>query len=363
MEWLTAILAFATTMLIFSVIVTTLVETAHRSYGARARGLWNMLERFYEQVIEFYHAKAGVAATPKAEFLQKMTENRVDTAKENTPPLMNVNGTYLNHLPVEIFMERLASTEFPKVFAADYSVEADVLKDVAQKFENFGLDATLKFQQWARVLSLGFSLFVAAIFYVHPHVLISTYIENPKISEKIALKSDEAVDNYKKLEAEIAEFESKNFIAPIDTQSRTDIQAAITELKAEIDRARENVGKLSNEGIPLGWPAEFEKKDWSERFYQLPVTDWLWLLFGALLIGLGAPFWSQFVTSLVKIRDVGKSVKSILAPEQASAITAMVSTPTAVVVAGDAATQPMQSTAFTVATAMREKPENGYQGD
>ena len=134
-------------------------------------------------------------------------------------------------------------------------------------------------------------------------------------------------------------------------------------MKAEIDRARENVGKLSNEGIPLGWPAEFEKKDWSERFYQLPVTDWLWLLFGALLIGLGAPFWSQFVTSLVKIRDVGKSVKSILAPEQASAITAMVSTPTAVVVAGDAATQPMQSTAFTVATAMREKPENGYQGD
>ena len=51
MEWLTAILAFATTMLIFSMITSTLVETFHRLAGSRSFGLIKMLEYFYDDII------------------------------------------------------------------------------------------------------------------------------------------------------------------------------------------------------------------------------------------------------------------------------------------------------------------------
>ncbi len=54
MQWLTAILAFATTMLIFSIVVSTLVETIHCLLKSRPKGLDEMLERFYAEVIGPY---------------------------------------------------------------------------------------------------------------------------------------------------------------------------------------------------------------------------------------------------------------------------------------------------------------------
>ena len=97
----------------------------------------------------------------------------------------------------------------------------------------------------------------------------------------------------------------------------------------------------------MGWPEEFKKDDWKARICKLPFTDWLWLFLGALLIGLGAPFWAQVVTSLMQIRNVQKSVKSILTPEPAAAnLTAA---------AGGATTKSMPVKAFTVGTAMPKK--------
>ena len=51
MQWLTALLAFAVTMLMFAIIVSTLVEMVHRIFHLRALGMRLMLENLYNRVI------------------------------------------------------------------------------------------------------------------------------------------------------------------------------------------------------------------------------------------------------------------------------------------------------------------------
>ncbi|OWK21644.1 hypothetical protein AJ88_18185 [Mesorhizobium amorphae CCBAU 01583] len=51
MQWLTALLAFATTMLMFAIVVSTLVEMIHRIFGLRAKGMQLMLGNLYSRVI------------------------------------------------------------------------------------------------------------------------------------------------------------------------------------------------------------------------------------------------------------------------------------------------------------------------
>jgi hypothetical protein len=52
MQWLTAVLAFATTMLILTVVVSTFTELIHRLFNLRTRGFYLMLTRLFENVIE-----------------------------------------------------------------------------------------------------------------------------------------------------------------------------------------------------------------------------------------------------------------------------------------------------------------------
>ena len=60
MQWLGAALAFATTMLFFSIVVSTLVEMIHRFAGLREKGLQLMLESLFKKVVEPQREKIGL---------------------------------------------------------------------------------------------------------------------------------------------------------------------------------------------------------------------------------------------------------------------------------------------------------------
>src|SRR5438105_3120557 len=81
MIWLSAALAFAVTMLILSMIVSTIVETLHRLFGLREKGLRMMLGHLYERVIKIYVMSAGSpAGTELDKFVDLMTLNRAPAA-------------------------------------------------------------------------------------------------------------------------------------------------------------------------------------------------------------------------------------------------------------------------------------------
>lgn len=84
MQIISAALAFAITMLVLSMVVSTLVETIHRILGMRERGLYYMLGELFDHVLQHYippppappPADAPAIAQRKRAFQDQMSENR-----------------------------------------------------------------------------------------------------------------------------------------------------------------------------------------------------------------------------------------------------------------------------------------------
>jgi hypothetical protein len=78
MQVLTAALAFAIIMLVLSMVVSALVETIHRLFGMRERGLYYLLGQFYDHVLKPYaSAPASPSAAPGQTDLRREQEARL----------------------------------------------------------------------------------------------------------------------------------------------------------------------------------------------------------------------------------------------------------------------------------------------
>lgn len=354
MQWLTAILAFAVTMLVFAIIVSTLVEMIHRIVRLRSQGMRLMLENLYERVIVPRLVAQNVANPPTAaSFAATIMDNRaIANGSRPKGPVSRlirwlVDAYEMTSIPVELFMQKLADA---KVLTPADAASEVVLQDVAQKYEAFGQEISTFFERRARLFSVLVAFFVAWVFYVHPYDLAVAYLKNPELAQEIADRADETLEAHKELEEKLAQ-----------GASASELEAAIEELKQEFKNAQQQTAQLINIGVPVGWPGPSAELDYC--FGSVPAgvaaaipsgsgsprsvpgdddkvragfcrlnpdlfyVDWaaprfgniLWLILGGLLIGLGAPFWVNVVTSLAAVRDVSKKIGEIVAPVQAPA--------------------------------------------
>jgi len=338
MEWLTAILAFATTMLIFSIITTTLVETIHRLLGSRSFGLIRMLEYLYDDVIgrhisadqETPEDDEELKKKQRRDFVERMilvrapawpvVEDGVETTAGDATvgsgnPLRRFLGflrgiwfrwngasrlaqrlgvdqrRLLSHLPVVTFMERLGSSAFVSVwkdkYASDPALGEQVLQDIGQKFELYGQEASIFFERKARTIAVLMAVFVAWTFYVHPYDLIQTYLQRPAIATKVADLSEELLEQAKPAERE--------------------------ELLKLLQAADAPIGWTDGKGTCF----EYFKTEEGGCVFPWPDShkDIVWLLIGGLLVGLGAPFWAKAVRQIAEVKDAPKNVAKILKPE------------------------------------------------
>ena len=338
MEWLTAILAFATTMLIFSMITSTLVETFHRLAGSRSFGLIRMLEYLYDDVIgrhmvldqeETSEDTEKLKMKRRRDFVERMilvrapawpvVEQSAGTNGDNSAVgegnlfrkfLGFLRGLWfrwngasrlaqklgvdqqrlLSHLPVVTFMERLGSSAFVPAWKNKYASEPvlgeQVLQDIGQKFELYGQEASIFFERKARFIAILLAMIVAWTFYVHPYDLIQTYLQRPEVAAKVADLSEELLEQAKPAER------------------------------------KELLKLLQTADAPIGWTdgkgtcIEYFKTEDGGCLFPLPNNrpDIVWLLVGGLLVGLGAPFWAQAVRQIAEVKDAPKNVAKILKP-------------------------------------------------
>ncbi|BAV45974.1 Putative uncharacterized protein [Mesorhizobium loti] len=380
MQWLTALLAFATTMLMFAIIVSTLVEMIHRIFGLRAKGLRLMLENLYNQVIVprleiADKLKAADAAAKDAKSKEKtgaqkfadiIMENRALRPGSSKRPRGKISqfmhwlieSSMMTDIPVEVFTQKLADSRI--VEAAD-KVSEDVIKDIAQKYEAFGNEVSTYFERRARLFSVITAFVVAWMFYVQPYELVVTYIKNPDTAQNVAAQNVKTYDEYKALTEKLDGLPSTKGMDASETKALTD---AITHLKTTMNNAKKKNTELANLGAPVGWPEASDHVE-SCNLFGKPTTDTtapanpladdafrsddadmvrdltqfcrqeinllvakpvvtlpsvanaFWLLVGGLLVGLGAPFWAQAVSSLTATRDVAQRITQIVSPQRA----------------------------------------------
>jgi len=314
MDWLTATLSFATVMLFFSVVVSTLVEMIHRFAGLREKGLQLMLESLFERVIQPQIGKlndpgTGSAVDAKAFAAIIMANRAVQGAKSSENLKADVdraNAAYkaamaadkghesyratlasatkardeaikaakaqpsrlsrllrymlsasqMTSIPVEIFTQKLADSRI--VNKVDAEMDA-IVQDISQKYVAFGSEATEYFRRRARLFSVLVAFPVAFMFYVHPYDLANILISDPALAQKVAdhrvkLTYDVGVDP----EAAISDARVDAPSAADTTTPTSPVELTKDELVARLTAQNKALKAGIEEwdalGIPIGWP-------------------------------------------------------------------------------------------------------------
>ena len=416
MQLIEAALAFAITMLALSLVVSSFVEIIHRIFSMREAGLKYVLRQMFDQVLAKYvaptisravAADTTIAAAARNErirelltgartaFVERMSANRapmgVTPKATPTDPAEQVannprrafglwSGRDLAAMTPAEFMERLGSIDIGQTIAdADAAATnaaqqagataADavnvVLKDVTQKFEAFGKEASVYFEGRARLLSVAVAIALAFLAHVDAVDLFKTYLRDPNARAKVIEQSEAVTAQYK------AAKEAADALKAIDPKDASaappDVKAQMEKIKQDwteaIGKADATVKQYADLGVPLGWNDErierakmYElvwtckdpnkkegegftslwkdcgKNQWRREIWgQVPTSPgvWFYLFLGGLLVGLGAPFWYNAVTGLTNIRNAARGTTSADAQTRA-----------AVVAAGAGTTQP-----------------------
>jgi hypothetical protein len=311
MQALDAGLAFAITMLILAMVVTTLVETLHRLFGLREKGLAILLGNFYDRIL--FSRSGGVlrGADDRRAFIEMMTINRgpvgkapmsalnrhlsVDAASEDRKFLNWIwSGRRLGSLSLTAFMERLGGSEYGAQLVTQASTAGEkgiewVLKDVAQKFDAFGAEASEYFESRARLLSVIVGFVLAFAINVNAIALFETFMKRPDIREAVIARGENVTKSYENLQKQ-ADALNTSAQAATTEEARASIQRAA-------DQASAAVRDLQSAGVPIGWNTQSVA-----NFRRSTLLSLVGLLLGGLLIGLGGPFWYKAVQTLTGVR-------------------------------------------------------------
>ena len=366
MHILEAALAFAITMLVLSLICSSFVEIIHRIFSMREAGLKYVLEQMFDQVLAKYVTKFGIEKsgsqfvgksieTLRDSFVTRMSANRAPmgvtpnptpTANKNpltadTKPAWEISlwsGRDLTSLSPAEFMERLGTIDIGETIkeanktlgtAAADAADA-VLKDIAQKFEAFGKEASAYFEGRARLLSVIVAIVLAFAIRVDAIELFNTYLRDPNARNKVIEQTQAVTAQYKA--ATDAALAAKAAGAS-DADVKAQIDAIQKDLKAAIDNASSTAKQYADLGLPIGWTKENASLNpWAPACWRTDGTirlvkgacredethgevgGWnalklaLSLLLGGILVGLGGPFWYNAVSGLSNIRNIAREL-------------------------------------------------------
>jgi hypothetical protein len=300
----------------------------------RLKSLWadprNSLVHFWKNSVRLWNGR-DLAAMTSAEFMERLGSMDVGQA---------------------IASANAAATNAARDAGATAADAVDVvLKDVAQKFEALGKEASVYFEGRARLLSVVVAMALAFLAHVDAVDLFRTYLRDPNARAKV-IEQSQAVTAQHKAAADAAraltEVDPKATLTPEEVKKQ--IESLKNDWKEAIANANATVKQYADLGVPLGWdderikrakmsywvwtckdpnPKDPKKKEgegfeslwkncgknhWQEVgwFFKLPTAPrvWFYLFLGGLLVGLGAPFWYNAVVGLTNIRNTARGATS-----------------------------------------------------
>lgn len=265
MVWLEALLAFALTMLVFSTIVTLIVEAIHRLLQKRQQGLRVLLEQLFERFVwprfgGYLAAVSGGAITKEKardEFVDALTgdQSRSDADKGGgikkyfLPP-------DLTSLTAMQFAERLAGTEVGKAILGKAGDEIEALvKDLVQKFDRLGAEATEFFRARAQLFAVGISFVLAFAANFDALTVFKTYLKEDDLRQSMVANAEAIQKQYleaaeKLRQAEAAAPPAPGTVPPVPQKVAEGLQSEIAGRRREIDKL---LADLRAKGVPIGW--------------------------------------------------------------------------------------------------------------
>jgi hypothetical protein len=316
--------AIALTFLIFSTILSMVLEVLYRFKKNRLKGLQVMLKDFYESEL--------------SPLLHRTITSSDDFAKH----ILQLNKD--NHaLSTGQFIERLATSEVASQISNKTIDEIQVLvNDFARRYEEYGNALSHKFKLCAERDNLIIGVAVALLLNVNVVVLTKTFLDNRGLTESLISKSEVILES--------AEVQQKR-MQKLDSAGAAPQNVA--EFKVSVERLQKTIEEAKGLDLPLGWSRDvlqyFEKgsagllcpakasrtkpeteeqsnAQAGEKKEPFPyaacqstfdkVLFWgfssiAWLLstiMTGLLIGLGGPFWFDVIKRINLFRNMPTSI-------------------------------------------------------
>lgn len=300
MALLESAMAFAVVMMIFSTIVTGIVEVILGIVGTREKSLQNTVDALFQHVVwprlgagldrvRPFEAPAtrdtllsksvawiprGTASALQAHqqrIVRDLTENPVfQQEKRVVTKLLSGHKNRIDSLSLLSFAERLGRTDVGKAIVAEGEEQMELLvQDMVRGFDRFGRAASEVFRKKAQLTAICVVIPFALIANIDASRLLSQLIENPEIRSKLIDQADEAnreneeaVARLKAVQEGLAELpESPRTMDrkasgegdADDTSGEAQLAELQSELAAVSDSVRDSVRKMEAVGLDIGW--------------------------------------------------------------------------------------------------------------
>jgi hypothetical protein len=351
MKWLEALLAFALTMIVFSTMVSVILEMIYRFLREREKLFVLMLERLFNQVlwplVRQRLSQMNIADV-RRDFVDALARNTAAADPDAVSRRRGLRRIDNSKMTVLEFAERLAGTDVGKAIAAEGQARVvAIVNDLAQKYERFCAGARTFLMERSLTYTLFISILLAFALNIDAVVLFRSFVQDEKLRQAVVARYDVIVQEMKEAEAALAKAK---------TEPGEDAKKNLEQIEARRKELQRQAADLIDVGLPIGYenfpgclkpgirtsvdigdcnmPAEvkgFLSGMWHNATQRTPqFLFWVVsVILGGLLIGLGAPFWFDVAQGLSKSLQVLKAVgrRERETEEPAPAATAGVSPP------------------------------------
>ena len=329
MHMLESAMAFAVVMIIFSTIVTGLVEAILRLLALRQKALGRAIKALLEKEVqpalvkalaEAKKTKTGLdAALDTAEkwhgkvagIVTDFTANPLgdDAAKKN-PGWWDRRLRNIDELTTYSFLQRLAKSDMAEVIAElDDDQLSAYLANISRTYERYVAASHELYRKWSYVVTTVAAMVFAVAYNVEAGRVYVHLMDDPATRASLIEQADQAMEENRKavqsLQVLLGEFEAQEGEKPPAAKSESDVLG-------EIAAAREALNTLREDSrLPVGpslWPYCMGQaplscdEDRGTSIFSLDFAFWvLNVLLAGVLIGLGGPFWSKVYTRLAQL--------------------------------------------------------------
>lgn len=297
MNILSSILAFAGLMVVFSTIVSGVVETLIGLLRMRSRNLKHMLRSFLVNELNVSNPDDVVEA---------LRNNPVSGGHLAEIP----NSSRIDWLTPMAFFQRLARTPVGKQIGSDIrknvklkgdQYKTDKIKFLEITYDRYAAASSEVLRKNSYVSTFLVAIIFAFAFNVNAETVFVKLLNEPDIRQEIIAN----IQGEKNLPQNLNAVEKAiNATIPKIEQGKLKGNAAdekIDELKDQLENAVKSMDGLSGSGLPIGWT----KTTWNEIGsgpYKTPILNYAnWIFFtlvAGFLISLGGPFWYRVFSNL-----------------------------------------------------------------
>jgi hypothetical protein len=326
MKELEIVLALAISFLMFSSLVSMIVEVLFRLIKARTKGLKVMLESFYVQEISRRHLfhqsnikpQTAVPETQdnsgKSKIIKYFKNRKKDQspASEFVTDLTKLSGNDFI-LSTRQFIQRFANTEYGRDIATKSKDEITILVNRATDlYDDYSQQATIKYKQKSQFYNMVIAILFAVAMNVNLFSLVSNFLSNDALTQAVVANSAQVQAQY--------QLQQKQLQKVLENNATETDQQAIKELNESFKNLNSALVNANAIDLPIGWGKDSLKlfdqaafrvlPDGTEQLWITVISALFWLvstLVTGFLIGLGGPFWFDMVKRITIVRQLAGS--------------------------------------------------------